>query len=77
MYSDVKALTLLSHASNNREAKSCVCALSFTAVKKNTSWAYWHASLILAPRRQRQADLYEFEASLLYIVSFRPARATQ
>jgi hypothetical protein len=27
--------------------------------------------------RQRQADLYEFEASLVYRVSFRIARATR
>jgi hypothetical protein len=26
--------------------------------------------------KQRQADLYEFEASLVYIVSFRTAKAT-
>lgn len=33
---------------------------------------WWCTSLISAPRRQRQADIYEFEASLLYTVSFRP-----
>jgi hypothetical protein len=26
--------------------------------------------------RQRQADLYEFEASLVYVISSRPAKAT-
>jgi hypothetical protein len=33
--------------------------------------------LIPALRRQGQADLCEFEASLVYRVSFRTARATQ
>ena len=33
--------------------------------------------LIPALGRQRQADLCEFKASLVYIVSSRPARATQ
>jgi hypothetical protein len=31
--------------------------------------------LILALRRQRQVDLYEFKASLIYKVSSKPARA--
>jgi hypothetical protein len=34
-------------------------------------------TLIPALKRQRQADLCEFEASLIYIVSYRPSRATQ
>ena len=34
-------------------------------------------SLILAPRRQRQADLYEFQASLVYRASSRTAKAIQ
>jgi hypothetical protein len=33
--------------------------------------------LILALWRQRQVDLYEFEASLVYRVSYRAVRATQ
>ena len=33
--------------------------------------------LILTPRRQRQTDVCEFEASLVYISSSRTARATQ
>jgi hypothetical protein len=37
----------------------------------------WCTPLILALRRQRQADLFEFEASLVYRVSYRTARATQ
>ena len=34
-------------------------------------------TLILALGRQRQVDLYKFEASLIYRVSSRTARATQ
>jgi hypothetical protein len=34
-------------------------------------------ALIPALRRQRQVDLYELEASLVYRVSSRTARATQ
>lgn len=33
--------------------------------------------LILAVRRQTQADLYEFDVSLTYIMSYRPAKVTQ
>ena len=36
-----------------------------------------HTPLILALGRQRQADLYEFETSLVYKASSRIARATQ
>jgi len=34
-------------------------------------------SLISVLRRQRKVDLCEFEASLIYIASFRTARGTQ
>ena len=33
--------------------------------------------MILAPRRQKQVDLCEFEASLVYRTSSRTARATE
>ena len=36
---------------------------------------WWHMPLILALGRQRQSDLCEFKASLIYKVSFRTARA--
>jgi hypothetical protein len=38
---------------------------------------WWSMPLILALGKQRQADICEFETSLLYRVSFRMARATQ
>jgi hypothetical protein len=34
-------------------------------------------ALILAPRSQRQEDICEFDASLVYKISYRTARATQ
>ena len=37
---------------------------------------WWYMSLFPAPRRQKQADCYEFKASLVYIVSSRTAKAT-
>lgn len=38
---------------------------------------WWHTPLILAHGKQKQKDLCEFGAILVYIVSSRPARATQ
>jgi hypothetical protein len=40
------------------------------------SWMWCHTSLIPEYGRQRQEDLYEFEATLVYIVSSRTVRAT-
>jgi hypothetical protein len=37
----------------------------------------WYTPLIPELRRQRQADHSEFEVSLVYIASSRPARDTQ
>jgi hypothetical protein len=37
----------------------------------------WCTPLISALRKQRQVDLCEFETNLIYMVSFRTARATQ
>ncbi len=39
--------------------------------KKKYSRQWWRTPLILALRRQRQVDLSEFEASLVYRVSSR------
>ena len=38
-------------------------------------WVWWHIALIPALRSQRQTDLCEFEASLVYIVSSTIDRA--
>lgn len=36
---------------------------------------WWHTPLIPAFGRQRQVNLYVFEASLVFIMSFKTARA--
>jgi hypothetical protein len=36
---------------------------------------WWPRLLFLVFEEQRQMDLYEFEVSLVYVISFRPARA--
>ena len=41
------------------------------------SWAWWHVPLISALGRQRQVDLCEFKAIMVYRVISRPAKATQ
>jgi hypothetical protein len=52
-------------------------ALSHTAVKnKESSQVGWCTPLIPALWRQRQEDLYEFEASLVYKVSSRTTLRT-
>jgi hypothetical protein len=40
-------------------------------------WEWWHMPLVLALGRQRQADLYEFKTSLVYIANSRSARVTR
>ena len=45
--------------------------------KKSQVRVWWHMPLIPALWSQRQVDLKEFEASLVYTVSSKPARATQ
>lgn len=37
---------------------------------------YWGMPLISVPGNQRQVDLYEFEASMVYKVSLRSFRPT-
>jgi hypothetical protein len=44
---------------------------------EKTGWAWYYTSLMAALRRQRQMDLCEFEASLVYRVSCSTARTTQ
>jgi hypothetical protein len=44
---------------------------------KNLAGQWWSKPLIPAPGRQRQVDLCEFKASLVYRVSPRTGRATQ
>jgi hypothetical protein len=54
-----------------------------SCLKTTNSWAWWYIPLIPtrtpspALGRQRQADLCEFKASFVYIVSSRTARAVQ
>lgn len=44
--------------------------------KSEIRLAGWHTPLFPVLRRQRQADLYKFQFSLVYIVSPWPARDT-
>jgi hypothetical protein len=37
---------------------------------------WWHKPFIPAFGRQRQVNLYEFKASLIFIANSRPAKAT-
>lgn len=48
-----------------------------TSIHFDFGQLWWGTPLILARRRQRQEDFSEFRASLIYIVSSRPARITQ
>ena len=43
-------------------------------IKIKFGWAWWSIPLIPALRRQRQAMMSEYKASMGYIVSSRPAR---
>lgn len=49
-------------------------ALNFYKKYFFLGWVWRHMPLVLA--FQRQVDLYEFRASLIYIVGSRTARAT-
>lgn len=42
---------------------------------ENKIWLVWHTPLTSSLSRQRQADLCEFQVSLVYIVSSRAAEA--
>jgi hypothetical protein len=50
----------------NKFVSVCVCV-----------WGYMYTPLIPELRRQRQADLYEFEDNLIYKASSWTARTTQ
>ena len=54
-------------------------AMEKQSIKYKTAMTgqWWHKTSITALRRQRQADLSDCEASLVYGVSSRTARATQ
>lgn len=44
--------------------------------KSQKGWAWWYTSLIIALRKQKQADISEFKISLVYIKSSRPVGTT-
>ena len=46
-----------------------------THIKLKLNWSWWLMPLIPGLGRQRQADLYESEGSVVNIVSSRTARA--
>ena len=46
----------------------------YPIIRKNLARQWWHTPLISALGRQREEDLCEFEASLVYKASFRVAR---
>jgi len=46
-------------------------------IRERVSWAEMHTPLVPALRSQRQADLCEFEASLVYRTCSQKAKATQ
>jgi hypothetical protein len=58
---------------------SWICSarvITYTKKLKGTGW-WWCTPLISAPRRQRQAHLCEFKASLVYRMNSRTAKVTQ
>ena len=50
---------------------------SIAIMKISVRWLWWRMPLFPGLGRQRQADLCEFEASLVYRMSSRTARTTQ
>lgn len=45
--------------------------------KQKAFWVWWCTLIILVLRRLRKVDCLQFEASLGYTVSFRPAWTTE
>ena len=61
-----------------KRAREAVYLSLFLVKNKSFKARHWgHMPLIPAVRRQRQADLWEFEASLIYRVCSRTDWATQ
>lgn len=54
----------------------CIAFQPMTVKAPVQSWAWWCMPVIPTLRRQRQAKLCEFKASLVSIVSSWPSRAT-
>jgi hypothetical protein len=50
--------------------------MCFTAIKSFINCVEWQSPLILTLGRQRQETLFVFEASLVYIMNYRPARTS-
>ena len=57
----------------NRPLCTVLAGFQLKNLKSSQSW--WYMPLISEPRRQSQTDLPAFKASLVYIMSYRPARA--
>lgn len=55
---------------------TCCQIFDFPVLKNKACWGQWCTPFILACRRQRQEDLYEFKATLVYMVSFRADKTT-
>ena len=62
--------------SKNKTNKRVHLDLKLLLIEKIISWVWCRTPVIPALGRQKQMDLCEFEASLVYIVSSRTAKAT-
>lgn len=75
----VKILRSLPHPfrSHLRTRELLWSVISDGVKNKHLTGQWWWTHLIPALRRQRQVDLYEFEANLVYRASSRTAKTTQ